>query len=129
MRTAFLISPDHQKETVEDFSQDIDIKIPICIDLDGTLLWTDLLWESIFTLLKEKPHLLPLLPFWLFRGKAAFKSKLANLITLDIPSLPYNQSFLDYLFDQQKIGRPLILVTATHEKFAQKIGSVDIGRP
>lgn len=121
MRTAFLISPDHQKEKFEDFSQDIDRKIPICIDLDGTLLWTDLLWESIFTLLKEKPHLLPLLPFWLFRGKAAFKSKLANLITLDIPTLPYNQSFLDYLFDQQKIGRPLILVTATHEKFAQKI--------
>lgn len=121
MEIMFLISPDDQKEKTEVSCLDMNVEIPICVDLDGTLLWTDLLWESIFTLLKEKPYLILILPFWLFGGKAVFKSKLADLIELDIHHLPYNQPFLDYLLDQQKYGRSLILVTASHEKLANKI--------
>ena len=35
---------------------------PLCVDLDGTLLRTDVLWESIIALMRHKPWLLPALP-------------------------------------------------------------------
>ena len=49
---------------------------PLCVDLDGTLLATDMLWESIVLLARQRPARLALLPFWLLGGKASFKQKL-----------------------------------------------------
>jgi len=121
MGTALLDYPDQPNKKKDSSLLEGDIETPLCIDLDGTLLWTDLLWESIFTLLKEKPLLLLSLPFWLLGGKAVFKTKLSNSINLDVSSLPYNHALLDYLSEQRSSGRTLILVTASHESIARKI--------
>ena len=48
-------------------------KPPLCVDLDGTLIKTDLLWESLLVLLKQNPLLVVLLPLWLIKGKAYLK--------------------------------------------------------
>jgi len=97
------------------------MKTPLCVDLDGTLLWTDLLWESLFSLLKEKPHLVVSLPVWLLGGKAAFKSELADRIEVDAANIPYNHDLLEYLSLQRSTGKTLVLVTASPEKFARQV--------
>lgn len=100
-----------------------NIPIPLCIDLDGTLLNSDLLWESIFTQVKRQPLTTFYWPRWLMAGKANFKAQLAKLADLDIETLPYNQDFLAFLQKQKTMNRPLILVTATHRLLAEKIAT------
>ncbi|OQW93225.1 MAG: hypothetical protein BWK79_12305, partial [Beggiatoa sp. IS2] len=48
-------------------------KPPLCVDLDGTLIATDSLWESALILLRTQPLAAFLLPVWLLRGKAYLK--------------------------------------------------------
>ena len=57
--------------------EDIQGKIPLCVDLDGTLIKTDLLWESLLALLKQRPLSIFQLPFWLLKGRAHFKHEIA----------------------------------------------------
>src|ERR1700674_1418166 len=56
---------------------------PLYVDMAGTLLATDMLWEMLVLLLKTKPALLLRALFWLIKGKAFFKQQLASHITLD----------------------------------------------
>lgn len=95
--------------------------VPLCVDLDGTLVRTDLLVESWFTLLKLNILLALLAPYWLIHGKSRLKQEIAQRADLDIQSLPYNSVFLEYLRDQRMRGRLLVLVTASHEKYANQI--------
>jgi hypothetical protein len=48
------------------------------VDLDGTLVKTDLLLESIIALLKRGPWCLFILPFWLMKGLAYFKRQIGG---------------------------------------------------
>jgi len=94
---------------------------PLCVDLDGTLIKTDLLFESLAVLLKRKPLLLLLVPFWMLRGKAALKSTLARHVTVNIASLPYHVIFLEWLRTQKRAGRQLFLVTASDTSLAHRV--------
>jgi 4-hydroxybenzoate polyprenyltransferase len=95
--------------------------VPLCVDLDGTLIRTDLLAESIFLLLKRNPLLAFLLPLWLFRGKANFKRQIADRVGIDPTLLPYHAQFLEYLRSEHARERPLVLATASNKKLAQQI--------
>ncbi len=64
--------------------------VALCVDLDGTLIASDLLLESLVLLLKRNPLYLLYLPLWLLRGKAALKSEIASRVTLNPAALPYN---------------------------------------
>ncbi|QEP45027.1 UbiA family prenyltransferase [Ectothiorhodospiraceae bacterium BW-2] len=90
----------------------------MCVDLDGTLLHSDLLYESLLLLLKQNPLYLLLLPLWLLRGKAALKGEIARRITLNPATLPYNQALIAWLKEQP--GERW-LATATHQSLAQPI--------
>ena len=46
------------------------LDVPLCVDLDGTLIATDLLWESTLALLRTHPFDMVLLPVWLRKGRA-----------------------------------------------------------
>lgn len=91
------------------------------MDLDGTLVRTDLLVESWFALLKRSALLAFLAPFWLITGKARLKNEIANRVDLNVQSLPYDSAFLEYLQDQCRQGRQLVLTTASHEKYAKQV--------
>ncbi|MCB1779316.1 MAG: UbiA family prenyltransferase [Candidatus Competibacteraceae bacterium] len=95
--------------------------VPLCIDLDGTLLNSDLLLESAFTQFKETPLSALHWPRWLAEGKANLKAKIAERVELDIATLPYNTKLLAFLRVQKAQGRRLVLVTASHRKFAEPI--------
>ena len=74
-----------------------DRGICLCVDLDGTLVHTDLLLESSLVLIKNNPLLIFAIPWWLFKGKAYLKEQIAKRVTMDMSSLPYNHEFLGYL--------------------------------
>jgi 4-hydroxybenzoate polyprenyltransferase len=93
----------------------------LCVDCDGTLIRTDLIYEAILNLLKQSFHLIFLLPFWLLKGKAYFKDKVANYSNIDASLLPYNESFLEFLKSEKNSGREIALVTASHKRYADNI--------
>lgn len=95
--------------------------VPLVVDLDGTLVKTDLLLESVVALLKDRPRYLFALPFWLLKGKAAFKREIARRISLDPELIPYRTEFLAYLKTQRAQGRSIVLATAADENIAQRV--------
>jgi 4-hydroxybenzoate polyprenyltransferase/phosphoserine phosphatase len=94
---------------------------PLLVDLDGTLLRTDMLHESALFLLRDQPGKIFLIPYWLSRGKAFLKERLAALCDFDPAVLPYRQDFLDWLRQQRALGRTLILCTASDQSIAKSI--------
>jgi len=92
--------------------------IPLCVDLDGTLLKTDTLVESFLLLVKSQPLKIFKYLYWILKGKSYFKQNIADRIDLEIETLPYNKKFVDYLTDERRKGRPLILATASIQKIA-----------
>jgi 4-hydroxybenzoate polyprenyltransferase len=97
-------------------------QIPLCVDLDGSLVNTDTLVESAILLVKANPFYILAMCFWLFWGKARLKEEIAVRAALDVTTLPYNQVFLDWLIKQRDIGRPLVLVTAANQRIADAVG-------
>ncbi|MFZ1643519.1 MAG: UbiA family prenyltransferase [Candidatus Contendobacter sp.] len=95
--------------------------IPLCIDLDGTLLNSDLLLEAAFAQLKQAPLSVWHWPRWLAAGKARLKAEIAEGVELDIDTLPYNPELLAFLREQKEQGRTLVLVTASHRRFAERV--------
>lgn len=99
----------------------LNATIPLIIDLDGTLINTDMLHESTLQLLKKKPLDIFKIPFWLLKGKAVLKHKIAVLTQIEPGLLPYNQKLLTWLKEQREKGRRLILCTASNIVFANAI--------
>jgi len=93
----------------------------LCVDLDGTLLQADSLWESFLALLGTRPWYLLLVPFWLLRGKAALKNEIAARVNLNIQALPFRGDVLEFLRDQKAKGRKLILATGADSKIANAV--------
>ncbi|RCX09374.1 UbiA family prenyltransferase [Extensimonas vulgaris] len=97
------------------------MNIPLVIDLDGTLIHTDMLHESTLRLVRDAPLQLLRLPFLLARGKAVLKRHIAQRSSFDPAALPYNQPLLEWLQSQRAAGRKLVLCTATDATIAQAI--------
>ena len=95
--------------------------VPLCVDLDGTLIHSDLLLESFLLLIKRNPLYLLLVPLWLLGGKARLKREIASRVTLNGAALPYAAPFLDWLRVQKRAGRALWLVTASDSRLAQAV--------
>lgn len=97
--------------------------VPLCVDLDGTLVATDTLHEALLIAVKRKPALLFRLPFWLARGKAGFKRRLTAEAALDCSLLPYRPDLLEWLREQKSDGRKLYLATASDQSVADAVSS------
>ena len=59
------------------------------VDLDGTLIASDSLVESLLALLKRQPWCIFLLPAWALKGKVALKAEIARRVHLRVETLPY----------------------------------------
>ncbi|MFI2811034.1 MULTISPECIES: UbiA family prenyltransferase [Microbulbifer] len=94
---------------------------PLIVDLDGSLIRTDLLYESFVRTLFTRPWALAFLPLWLFRGIAYLKYRLAQAIDIDVSALPYNSSLLEFLREQKAQGRSLVLCTGANEGLAREV--------
>ena len=94
---------------------------PLCVDLDGTLLKTDTLYELLARVLKQQPWLLFVLPFWLLRGKHVLKRELSIRCQLSVSTLPSNSELVNFLYAEHLAGRQLFLVTGAYRDVAKKI--------
>ena len=97
--------------------------IALCVDCDGSLIRTDLLHESVFCLLKQAPWLVLLLPIWLLRGKAALKQRLAQRVSVDVTTLPLNDSVVALAREARTAGRRVVLATASHRVPAEALAA------
>jgi 4-hydroxybenzoate polyprenyltransferase/phosphoserine phosphatase len=91
------------------------------VDLDGTLVRTDTLIESLLAILRYHPGHLFVIPTWLFRGLPYTKHRIQALHQITVELLPYNQDVLDVIRRERSAGRQTILVTAANQELADKI--------
>jgi 4-hydroxybenzoate polyprenyltransferase/phosphoserine phosphatase len=96
-------------------------KPPLVIDLDGTLVKTNLLIESLLALLKKQPLCLFMLPVWIVKGKAWFKHEVARRVSLEVATLPWRSEFIEYLRQQRAEGRSLVLATGSDVRIARQV--------
>ncbi len=97
--------------------------VPLCVDLDGTLIRTDLLHESLLALLRQDPNALVSLPGWLASGRAPFKHAIAARVQIDAATLPYNQTVLKRITQARADSRPVVLVTAAAPQLAEAVAA------
>jgi len=98
-----------------------DLALPVYVDLDGTLISSDMLWETLWLLLCREPLRVFSLPGWLAKGKAGFKHEIASRVEFDASLLPYRDGVLDYLENQRARGCRIVLATASDQRVAERI--------
>lgn len=94
---------------------------PLVVDLDGTLLRSDLLLETGIAYVRQSPLQLLKPLQWLRIGKATLKEGLADATTLDVSVLPYDGKVIELIQKERAAGRKIVLATASHISLAQEI--------
>lgn len=84
----------------------------LAIDVDGSLLKTDMLLESFWAALGRHPWLC-LRALGLLFKKAAFKARLAELAALDVALLPVRDEVLSLGLQAQEAGRVVVLASGS----------------
>ena len=95
--------------------------LPLCVDLDGTLIYSDMLFETTLRAVREDWTNVFRMPLWLLKGKANLKRELAGRTTFDASVLPYNDAVLDYIRRHRDQGGSTVLVTASDQGVADVI--------
>lgn len=96
---------------------------PLCVDCDGTLIKTDILFESVLKLLAVNPLKIFNVIVWVLQGKKFLKEKLVANVKISVSSLPYNPAVLKYIKQKKDAGHNIVLVTASHQDNAEEIAS------
>ena len=102
----------------KDFPADI-----LVVDLDGTLLRSDMLYESFWAALGQDWRSPIRAGLALRQGKPALKRYLSEVAEVDIPTLPYNEDVIAYVRARRAEGIRTALVTATDQNMAQDIAA------
>lgn len=96
---------------------------PLVVDLDGTLVKTDLLAETASQFVLAQPLCCFKLLAWLAQGRSALKSHLAHNTNIDATALPYNEELLTWLKQEKAQGRAIVLATASHQLLADQVAA------
>ena len=97
-----------------------DRLIPVVVDVDGTLLSTDLLYETFFRTVGSAPLGMVDLVRSL-TSKAQLKSTLANLGSVEPATLPYDREVQATIARARMHGRKVYLASAGNEGLIEKI--------
>jgi 4-hydroxybenzoate polyprenyltransferase/phosphoserine phosphatase len=98
-------------------------QVPLVVDLDGTLVHTDMLHETTLQLVRSDPMAALRMPLWWLRGKAFAKQQIAQRTRPDARLLPYDQTLLAWLRAQRQGGRTLVLCTASDAAIAHEVAA------
>jgi hypothetical protein len=96
-------------------------KAPLCVDLDGSLVKSDTLVDSLLVLLRTRPARALALPGRFLHGKAAFKAYVTDSVSLDVARLPYNRPLLKFLQQERAQGRQIYLATGADVRVARRV--------
>jgi hypothetical protein len=97
--------------------------IPLCVDLDGTLIGTDTMWEAMLWLVRRNPLRVFSFLLWWAHGRAYLKQQLAVQARFDVAALPYHTELIAWLQQQKAAGRRLILVTAADQRMGERVAA------
>ena len=93
----------------------------LCVDLDGTFIKTDMLYESFFYSFFRNPFILVLTVFWLITGgKVKLKEKLANRYRFTARNIPFNDSVRTIISRKKSLGYKVFLVSATYKTIVSR---------
>lgn len=99
----------------------IPFALPFVVDLDGTLLRSDMLLETGMAFVRHKPLSLFKPLGWLAKSKIALKEGLAHATDIDVSLLPYDPEIIALIKGERSKGRSIILATASHYTLAKRI--------
>jgi 4-hydroxybenzoate polyprenyltransferase/phosphoserine phosphatase len=104
------------------------VQVPLVVDVDGTLVATDLLQEAALQFLARYPLQAFRIPLWLAGGKANLKTQLADRVNPVIETVPLREEVLALIRGAQAIGRPVYLASASDRRYvgqlAGRIGGI-----
>lgn len=106
----------------ECFMPDTDVRV-LVVDLDGTLLRSDLLLESFWSAIGNNWLVIFSVFAALRRGRGTLKECLAKAASIDAATLPYDDQVLAYVEKWRQTGHGVVLVTGSHQIFADQIAS------
>jgi 4-hydroxybenzoate polyprenyltransferase/phosphoserine phosphatase len=102
---------------------DLPAGVALCVDLDGTLVKSDTLIDTVLAVARQHPRALTQIPGWIAQGKAAFKRHLTETVQLDVEHLPYNRPLLEYLREEHGRGHAIYLATAADRTLAERVAA------
>lgn len=97
------------------------LKRPLVVDVDGTLLRTDMLFESFWNALGRQPFATLLVVLLNFHHRARLKRKLAELCLIDFSLLPLNQQVVETIQRIKAEGRPIYLASGGDELLVSQL--------
>ena len=97
------------------------VALPLCVELDGSLIKSNVLGDGILLLLRTTPLQALNLPLWAARGRRYLESMIWSKAPLDITHLPFNRPLLAYLHAQHGEGKEIFLVTDTPPQLTDRI--------
>lgn len=100
---------------------DTATQLPLVLDLDGTLIRTDVLAETFIAYLRRNPLRLFLVIVWLFMGRAVLKQKLAHAAEIDVAGLPVTEDLVSFAAREAAHGREVHLATAADMSVAERV--------
>ena len=95
----------------------------LCVDLDGALLRTNTLVESLFLFARLYPLRIPLLLMWLLRGRSRLAMSIGETALPSIETLPFNAELLEYLRKQKSAGVKLVLAAGADRRIASRVAA------
>jgi len=102
---------------------DPPLSMPLVLDLDGTLIKGDLLYISLFSILRRNPLILFSCAAWLWRGRPALKRQLALRNRIDWDRLRLHQDVVALAQREKALGRTIVLATAADAILAGQLAS------
>ena len=94
----------------------------LAVDLDHTLIDTDMIYYGLKQLLVKKLYLLPTLFFiFLIKGKTYAKKYLYKNSTFEINNIPFNNHLIEYIIEQKKNYDHVILISGSYYKYVKHI--------
>tara|TARA_B100000953_G_scaffold288873_1_gene272352 strand:+ start:200 stop:745 length:546 start_codon:yes stop_codon:yes gene_type:complete len=101
---------------------EVESGIPLAVDMDGTLILTDMSWVSFSKVIARRPWILPgMLLKELTGQRAKWKRDLAERLIFDPSELDFHGEFLDWLTGEHAKGRHIVLATASDRIVAEQV--------
>jgi 4-hydroxybenzoate polyprenyltransferase len=116
-------SPEVAAHSVSGEHPALPAGVALCVDLDGTLVKSDTLYDSVLAIARHHPAMLVQIPGWIAQGKAMFKRHVTGAVELDVEHLPYNRPLLEYLRLEHGRGRAIYLATAADKTLAERVAA------
>lgn len=97
--------------------------LPLVVDVDGTLLRTDLLHEAALQFVARHPFESWRLAAWTLGGKPRLKAALAGRVGCGAETLPLRDEILAAIREAQAEGRPVWLASASHRDYVEAVAA------